>query len=196
MLRTVIATNTIVFPPSGLIVFTQSLRNDLPTILSESILPRRCRWPNFLGTINALAVVHGRPRNERHGGEGSALTPHSHIIWRLLPAILGVAAVMPTRAFAQQRLEEFLAGARKTNSDLQVAAATIEQQEGEVACGARARAAVLDRPNTRATRWDSISMTWPCFRLPARSTSLLSTVTAPSCCVPETRRTLRRLSPM
>jgi outer membrane protein TolC len=38
---------------------------------------------------------------------------------------------MPTRAFAQQPLEEFLAGARNTNSDLQVAAATIEQQEGE-----------------------------------------------------------------
>jgi len=38
---------------------------------------------------------------------------------------------MPSRAFAQQPLEEFLAGARRTNSDLQVAAATIEQQEGE-----------------------------------------------------------------
>jgi hypothetical protein len=38
---------------------------------------------------------------------------------------------MPTPAFAQQSLEEFLVGARKTNSDLQVAAATIEQQEGE-----------------------------------------------------------------
>jgi hypothetical protein len=40
---------------------------------------------------------------------------------------------MPTRAFAQQPLEEFLAGARRTNSDLQAAAATIEQQEGELA---------------------------------------------------------------
>jgi multidrug efflux system outer membrane protein len=38
---------------------------------------------------------------------------------------------MPTRALAQQPLEEFLAGARNTNSDLQVAAAMIEQQEGE-----------------------------------------------------------------
>jgi outer membrane protein len=44
---------------------------------------------------------------------------------------MGVAAVMPTSAFAQQPLEEFLVGARRTNSDLQVAAATIEQQEGE-----------------------------------------------------------------
>jgi hypothetical protein len=38
---------------------------------------------------------------------------------------------MPAPAFAQQPLEEFLAGARRTNSDLQAAAATIEQQEGE-----------------------------------------------------------------
>ena len=53
------------------------------------------------------------------------------MVTRILPAVLGVVAVMPTRAFAQQPLEEFLAGARNTNSDLQVAAATIEQQEGE-----------------------------------------------------------------
>jgi outer membrane protein TolC len=38
---------------------------------------------------------------------------------------------MPSRAFAQQPLEEFLTGALRTNADLQVAAATIEQQEGE-----------------------------------------------------------------
>jgi outer membrane protein TolC len=38
---------------------------------------------------------------------------------------------MPTRAFAQQPLEEFLAEARRTNCDLQAATATIEQQEGE-----------------------------------------------------------------
>jgi len=44
---------------------------------------------------------------------------------------LGVAAAVPTLAFAQQPLEEFLVGARRTNSDLQMAAATIEQQEGE-----------------------------------------------------------------
>ena len=50
---------------------------------------------------------------------------------RLVPLFVGVAAVIPARAFAQQPLEEFLAGARRTNSDLQVAAATIEQQEGE-----------------------------------------------------------------
>jgi len=52
-------------------------------------------------------------------------------VTQLLLAILGVAAVMPTSAYAQQPLDDFLAGARRTNSDLQVAAATIEQQEGE-----------------------------------------------------------------
>jgi len=59
------------------------------------------------------------------------MTLRSQLVTRILPAVLGVVAVMPTRAFAQQPLEEFLAGARNTNSDLQVAAATIEQQEGE-----------------------------------------------------------------
>jgi outer membrane protein TolC len=62
---------------------------------------------------------------------GDALTLHSHMVTQLLRAVLGVAAVMPTRAFAQQPLEEFLAGARRANSDVQAAAATIEQQEGE-----------------------------------------------------------------
>jgi len=38
---------------------------------------------------------------------------------------------MPARAYAQQALEEFLAGARGTNADLRAATATIEQQEGE-----------------------------------------------------------------
>jgi outer membrane protein TolC len=38
---------------------------------------------------------------------------------------------MPVRALAQQPLQEFLTGARGTNIDLQAAAATIEQQEGE-----------------------------------------------------------------
>lgn len=75
-------------------------------------------------------MLHGRPRNDRHGEEGSILTLQSHIA-TLLPAILGVAALMPTRAFAQQPLEEFLAEARRTNCDLQAATATIEQQEGE-----------------------------------------------------------------
>ena len=59
------------------------------------------------------------------------LTLHSRITMHLLPAVVGVAAVMAAPAFAQQALEEFLAGARRTNSDLQAAAATIAQQEGE-----------------------------------------------------------------
>ena len=109
-------------------------------------MPWRSCWPNRVGTINAPAVVHGRPRNQRDGEErpewrwktgghglceASTLTLHTQIVTQLLPAVLGVTAVMPARAFAQQPLEEFLAGARRTNSDLQVASATIEQQEGE-----------------------------------------------------------------
>jgi outer membrane protein TolC len=44
---------------------------------------------------------------------------------------MAVAMVLPSRALAQQPLEEFLAGARRANSGLHVAAANLEQQEAE-----------------------------------------------------------------
>jgi hypothetical protein len=44
---------------------------------------------------------------------------------------MGVATVMLAWALAQQPVEDFLAGAHRSNSDMQVAAASREQQEDQ-----------------------------------------------------------------